>query len=149
MPGLDRALAGVTRWFSTNILIDTVRITLPATTEPVLNTSTGNLEYPEGAVLYEGPGAVFNANAAAEISATPDVQQPWIQETKSRYQLYTPLDAPVAPKDAVVTVTAVHDPARSALLGRAWTCPDPGQAATVEIARRTPLDQIRIPGGAT
>jgi hypothetical protein len=141
MAGLDGALAGVKAWLGENLLVDTVRITLPATGEPVLNPDTGENEYPPGDVLYEGPGAVLGGTAQSEISATLDAGQPWVQETKSRYRLLTPLSAPVAPKDAQVAVVTVHDPANTALLGRTWTCQDPGRAGTVEVVRITPLDQ--------
>lgn len=143
MAGLDGALAGVKTWLEVNILLDTVRITLPATGAPVLNTETGQLEYPVGAVLYEGPGAIIPSNATADILATPDAAEPWAQETKSRYTLLTPLSAPIAPKDAIASATVVHDAARTGLLGRTWICPDPGQASTVEVVRKTPLDQQR------
>jgi hypothetical protein len=141
MTGLDAALAGVTAWIGENLLVDTVRITLPATGEPVLNEDTGELVRPEGEVLYEGPGAVQGGTAQSEISATPGGLQPWTQETKSRYRLLTPLTAPIAPKDATVTVTAVHNPDNTALLGRSWTCQDLSRAGTVEVVRITPLDQ--------
>lgn len=144
MNGLDAALASVVGWISNNLLIDTVRIALPASGEPVLNETTGQLEYPAGTVLYEGPGAVQGGTAQSEISATPNDLQPWVQETKSRYRMLTPLEAPVAPKDAIITVTAVHDPARAALIGRSWICQDPGRAATVEVVRVTPLDQNQV-----
>ncbi|HEX5568028.1 MAG TPA: DUF6093 family protein [Streptomyces sp.] len=140
MVGLDKALSGVVAWVEETLLVDTVRITLPATGEPVLNEDTGRLEYPPGQVLYEGPGAVQGATAQA-ITATPAAGLPWVQETTSRYQLLTPLDAPVAPKDAVATVVAVHNPQNAALVGRSWTCQDPGRAGTVEVVRITPLDQ--------
>lgn len=145
MAGLDAALAGVQTWIRSNLLVDTVRIALPATGEPVLNEDTGQLEYPQGDVLYEGPGAVQGGTAQSEISATPDAGQPWVQETKSRYRLLTPIAAPVAPKDALVTVVTVHNPANTALIGRSWTCQDPGRAGTVEVVRITPLDQNQAP----
>lgn len=141
MPGLDSALAGVKTWIGTNLLVDTVRIELPATGEPVLDETTGNLTRPQGETLYEGPGAVQGGTAQSEISATPGALQPWTQETKSRYRLLTPLSAPIAPKDAIVTVLQVHDSANTALIGRSWTCQDPGRAGTVEVVRITPLDQ--------
>lgn len=141
MSGLDAALAGVKAWIGDNLLIDTVRIELPATGEPVLDEATGNLTRPSGEPLYEGPGAVQGGTAQSEISATPGALQPWVQETKSRYRLFTPLTAPVFPKDAVVTVVQVHNPANTALIGRSWICQDPGRAATIEVVRITPLDQ--------
>ena len=139
MDGLD--LSAVVTWIEENILVDTVRITLPATGDPVLNEDTGQLEYPHGTVLYDGPGAVQGSSAQSEISATPNSSLPWVQETTSRYRLLTPLTATVAPKDALVSVTAVHDPANAALMGRSWICTDPGRAGTVEAVRVTPLDQ--------
>ncbi|MEW2068635.1 DUF6093 family protein [Streptomyces sp. NPDC007346] len=143
MQGLDDALRGVVGWIEENLLIDTVRITLPADSDPILNPDTGELEYPDGGVLYEGPGGVQGSSAQAEIVATPDRNLPWTSETTSRYRLFTPLEAPIAPKDAVVTVVAVHDPARTGLIGRSWTVTDPGRAGTVEVVRITPLDQLR------
>ncbi|MFB7738220.1 DUF6093 family protein [Streptomyces sp. NPDC056112] len=145
MAGLDEALAGVVTWIGRNLLIDTVRITLPPTGEPVLNEDTGRLEYPPGETLYEGPGAVQGSTAQA-ITATPAASLPWAQETTSRYQLFTPLTAPIAPKDAIVTVTAVHNPTNAALVGRSWTCQDPGRAGTTEVVRITPLDQNQTAG---
>lgn len=145
MAGLDGALAGVVTWLGVNLLIDTVRITLPPTGEPVLDEDTGHREYPAGEVLYEGPGAVQGSTAQA-ITAVPNAGLPWVQETTSRYELLTPWDAPVPPKDAIVTVVAVHNPANRALMGRSWTCQDPGRAGTVEVVRITPLDQNQTAG---
>ncbi|MCX4885865.1 DUF6093 family protein [Streptomyces sp. NBC_00847] len=141
MAGLDAALAGVTKWIGDNLLVDIVRIELPPVGKPVLNESTGELERPTGDILYEGAGAVQGGTAQSEISATPGALQPWTQETKSRYRLFTPLTAPIPPKDALVTVVRVHNPANTALIGRSWVCQDPGRAATVEVVRITPLDQ--------
>lgn len=146
MAGLDAALTGVVAWIGDNLLIDTVRVTLPATGDPVFNDQTGELDYPNPVVLYEGDGAV-QGSSAQELSATPGALTPWTQETTSRYRLLTPLDAPIPPKDAIVTVVAVHDPERTGLLGRSWTCQDPGRAGTVEVVRITPLDQNQAPAG--
>ncbi|MFG2532831.1 DUF6093 family protein [Streptomyces sp. NPDC048516] len=148
MAGLDAALASVTRWLGANLLVDTVRITAPATDGPVYNPDTGQNEYPPGEVLYEGPGAVQGGTAQSEISATPDAGQMWVGETKSRYRLLTPLTAPIAPKDATIEVIGVHNTANLALLGRSWTSQDPSRAATVEVVRITPLDQNQAPRGA-
>lgn len=143
MPGLDAALTGVVAWIGNNLLIDTIRITLPASGEPVFNPDTGQLEYPEGDTLYEGPGALQGSSAQAEIVSTPNANLPWVSETTSRYRLLTPLSAPIAKKDAVVTVVGVHDTSRTALLGRSWIVTDPGRAGTVEVVRITPLDQLQ------
>lgn len=146
MAGLDNILAGVTGWIGKNLLVDTVRITLPPVGEPVLNEDTGQMEYPEGEVLYEGPGAVQGGIAQSEVTSTPNAGQPWAQETKSRYRLLTPLEAPIAPKDATVTVVQVHNPARTDLIGRSFMCQDPGIAATTEVVRVTALDQNQVAG---
>lgn len=145
MAGLDQALAGVTRWIDTNLLIDTVRICVPNTGAPVLNPDTGQLTYPDPDVIYEGPGAIVSGSTSMERGAIPDPVQPWTQQTRSSYVLLTPVTAPIPPEGALVDCVAVHDPARVSLLGRTWTCADPGQAATVEVVRRTALDQNRAP----
>ncbi|MEU7435737.1 DUF6093 family protein [Streptomyces sioyaensis] len=147
MRGLDAALAGATAWIGANLLVDTIRITLPATGDPVYNPDTGRNEYPPDEVLYEGPGAVQGGNDQSLISSTPDAGQMWVQETRSRYKLLTPLTAPIVPKDCVVTVIGVHNTANTALLGRFWIAQDPGRVATVEVVRVTPLDQIQEPRG--
>ena len=146
MAGLDNILAGVVGWIDKNLLVDTVRITLPPTGEPVLNESTGLLEYPEGDTLYEGPGAVQGGIAQSEVTSVPNAGQPWAQETKSRYRLMTPLTAPIPPKDAVVKVVQVHNPDQVDLIGRSWMCQDPGIAATTEVVRITALDQNQVAG---
>ncbi|MGW5989552.1 DUF6093 family protein [Streptomyces anulatus] len=148
MAGLDRALDGVVAFIAKNLLIDTVRIVRRSNGEPVLNTTTGELEYPEGDVLYEGPGGVVAGSATMERSAVPDAVQPWAQQTRSTYVLFTPLAAPIPEEHAIVSVVQVHDPTRTSLLGRTWICADQGQAGTVEVVRRTALDQNRPADGA-
>lgn len=143
VPGLDKALAGAVRWIGTNLLVDTIRVTEPATGDPVLNPDTGELEYPIGTVLYEGPGAVLPAAAQGDLVAVPDANLPWPAETKSRYRLLSPLDHPGFPKDSQVTVTAVHNPANTGLIGRSWICSDLTAASTVQVVRITALDQNR------
>ncbi|MFK0288236.1 DUF6093 family protein [Streptomyces sp. NPDC090499] len=146
MAGLDQILSGVVTWIETNLLVDTIRITLPPTGDPVLNVDTKQLEYPPGEVLYEGLGAVQGGIAQSEVSSIPTAGQPWAQETHSRYRLMTPLAAPIPPKDAIVTVVQVHNPARTDLIGRSWICQDPGIAATTEVVRITALDQNQTAG---
>jgi hypothetical protein len=148
MAGLDAALAGVTRWIGRTLLIDTVRITRPGTGEPVLNAETGQIEYPQGETLYEGPGAVVPSSGTTERAAVPDAGQPWTQQAKLSYFLLTPLTAPIPEENAVVSVVEVHDPTRTSLLGRTWQCSGPGMASTVEVVRKTPLDQNTVPPGA-
>ncbi|MFF6844656.1 DUF6093 family protein [Streptomyces tanashiensis] len=147
MPGLDHALAGVTRWLDTNLLVDTVRVRAVATGEPVLNPDTGQLDYPPAPVLYEGDGAVIPAVGGADRTVAPDQTQPWPRQYRSSYILLTPLTAPIPPEGALVEVVSVHDPSRAALIGRSWLASDTGQASTVEVVRRTILDQNRPPAG--
>ncbi|MFH8483605.1 DUF6093 family protein [Streptomyces sp. NPDC018055] len=147
MIGLDDALKGAVSFIAKNLLIDTVRITLRGVDEPILNTTTGGLEYPEGDTLYEGPGAVFAPTGTMQRSATQDAVQPWVQQQGLGYFLLTPLSAPVPPENALVSVVQVHDPKRTALLGRTWQCSAPGSASTVEVVRRTNLDPNTIPPG--
>lgn len=146
MAGLDQILAGVVTWISDNLLIDTIRISAPPSGDPVLNPDTGQLEYPAGDVLYEGPGAVQGGIAQSEVTSIPNAGEPWAQESRSRYRLMTPLSAPIAPKDAIVTVVASHDPGRTDLIGRSWMVQDPGIAATTEVVRITALDQNQTGG---
>jgi hypothetical protein len=147
MAGLDDAIAGAVAFIRTSLLVDTVRVTHPGGTgEPVLNKDTGRYEYPTtvGEILYEGPGAMLPVSGPP-MTVIADANLPWDRATRSAYMLLTPLEAPIPYKDCVITVVAVHNPANTALLGRAWQCSDPGRAGTVEAVRKTPCDQI---GGA-
>lgn len=122
---------------------DTIRISTPGTGQPVFNDATGQYTYPEGDVLYEGRGAVQTAGTAAEVVAIPGANLPWAPETRSKYRLLTPLVAPVAEKDHLVTVVAIHEGDDLALLGRQWRVQDPGGAGTISVLRVTALDQIQ------
>ena len=122
---------------------DTVRISTPGTGQPVFDDTTGQYTYPEGDVLYEGRGAVQTAGTAAEVVAIPGANLPWAPETRSKYRLLTPLAAPVAEKDQVITVVAIHEGGDLALLGRQWRVQDPGGAGTISVLRVTALDQIQ------
>ncbi|MEV8248073.1 DUF6093 family protein [Streptomyces rochei] len=147
MAGLDAALAGVVTWLQTNLMIDIVRVTRPVTGDPVLNPDTGNLEYPEPELVYEGIGGVIAAGAPGGISSLPSATLPWAEETMSPARLFTPLSAPMTARDDLVTVVTVHNPANTALLGRTWFCQDPGRASTVEVVRVTPMDMKQGPRG--
>lgn len=145
MAGLDDALAPVAAWLRTNLMLDTVRITRPATGDPVLNPDTGRLEYPTPTLVYEGLAGVIAAGAPGGISSLPSATLPWAEETMSPARLFTPLDAPIPARDDLVTVIAVHNPTNTALLGRTWFCQDPGRASTVEVVRITPMDMKQAP----
>lgn len=151
MAGLDAALTGVVSWLRDNLMVDTVRITRPVTGDPVLDPETGRLTHPEPVLIYEGVGAVIAAGAPGGISSLPSATLPWTEETMSPARLFTPLEAPIAARDDLVTVVTVHNPANTALIGRTWFCQDPGRASTVEVVRVTPMDMkqaARTQGGS-
>ena len=145
MAGLDAVLADIGKWVQNNVMLDTIRIERPATGDPVLDPATGNLTYPEPALVYEGPGAVLSTGAPGGINALPSATLPWTEETMSPARLLTPLDAPLPARDDLVTVVTVHNPANTALIGRRWFCQDPGRASTLEAVRTTPLDMKQAP----
>lgn len=149
MAGLDAALAGVVTWLQDNLMIDIVRVVRPVNGDPILNPETGDLEYPEPELVYEGVGGVIAAGAPGGISSLPSSTLPWAEETMSPARLFTPLSAPMAARDDLVTVVTVHNPANTALIGRTWFCQDPGRASTVEVVRVTPLDMKQAARGGT
>ena len=141
MAGLD--LSRIAVFVEGLVLLDTVRITCPAAGPPVFNPDTGEYTYPEAEILYEGPGAVQTAGTAAEVVSTPTGSLPWVAETRSKYRLLTPLEAPVAEKDMLVSVIEVHPGGDLALLGRQWRAQDPGGAGTLGVVRTTAIDQVQ------
>jgi hypothetical protein len=140
MAGID--LSGLVPVVEDLILLDTVRITTPASGPPVFNPVTGEYVYPEGQLVYEGRGAVQSAYTADVTASTPNANLPWVSETRSRYRMFTPLDAPIAAKDTLVTVVTVHTGGDLSLLGRQWRVQDPAIAGTLGVVRITMLDQI-------
>lgn len=150
MAGLDGVLASVGKWVLDNVMLDTVRIERPTAGDPVLDTATGRLTYPEPDLVYEGPGAVLSTGAPGGINALPSSTLPWTEETTSPARLMTPLSAPIPARDDLVTVVTAHNPANTALIGRKWFAQDPGRASTLEAVRITPLDMKQAPrGGGT
>lgn len=151
MPGLDDVLASAAALIGDLVLRDTVRVRRPSLGGPTLDESTGQLEYPAAATVYEGPGAVQADSTQAGYNGWPASGEPYVQETKSMSRLLTPLDAPCSEQDDLVDVTAVHDPANTALIGPVWQATDPARTSTLEAVRITPLDrkQAARRGGAT
>lgn len=151
MPGLDDILAQAATLIEDLVLRDTVRIRRPSLGAPVLNATTGLLEYPASATVYQGPGAVQADNTQSGYNGWPTAGQPWVAETKSMSRLLTPLTAPLAQQDDMVDVTAVHDQGDPALIGPVWLATDPGRVSTLEAVRITPLDrkQEARSGGTT
>lgn len=134
--GITQVVEGLIPW-------DFVRIAIPATGAPFFDETTGQYTYPEQETVYEGRGAVQTAGTAAEVVATPDANLPWTAETRSKYRLLTPLDAPVAEKDWLVTVVQIHPGGDLALLGRQWRVQDPSGVGTIGVLRTTALDQVQ------
>jgi hypothetical protein len=141
VPGLDDALAAAAALIGDLVLRDTVRIRRASLAPPVLNESTGVLEYPAAATVYEGPGAVQADTQQAGFNGWPASGEEWVKETKSMSRLLTPLGAPLAQQDDLVDVTAVHDQGNPALIGPVWIATDPGRVNTLEAVRITPLDR--------
>lgn len=146
MPGLD--LTPIAAVVEGLILLDTVRFTTPAGGEPVFDPTTGLYTYPAGSILYEGPGAV-QAGTLPDSAPAAVTNQPWVNETFSRYRALTPLSAPVAQRDTLVTVVQVHQGGDATLIGRQWRAQDPSLGGTLGVVRVTGLDQIQQMPGET
>ena len=136
-------LSGITKVVEDLIPWDTIRISAPTPGQPVFDPDSGEYVWPEAEHLYEGPGAVQTAGTAAEVVAIPGANLPWAAETRSKYRLLTPIAAPVAEKDQLITVVAIHEGGDLALLGRQWRVQDPGGAGTMSVVRITALDQVQ------
>lgn len=145
MPGLDEALAAAAGIISDLVLRDTVRIRRPSTAPPVLDPTTGVVTTPDPTTVYEGPGAIQADSSQSGYNGWPASGEAWVTETKSMSRLLTPLGAPLAQQDDLVDVTAVHDPANTALIGPVWLATDPARANTLEAVRITPLDRRQQP----
>ncbi|MFI8792563.1 DUF6093 family protein [Streptomyces sp. NPDC055105] len=142
MAGLD--LSGLVPMVEGMILLDTLRFSRPGTGQPVFNDATGEYDYPVAQTVYEGPGAVQAAGGAlGGVSVVPLPNLPWTDETRSPYRALTPLSAPVAERDMIVSVVAVHPGGDAALIGRQWRAQDPGGAGTLGVVRITALDQMQ------
>lgn len=141
MAGLD--LSGVADFLGSFLLVDTVRFATPAAGKPVFDKATGRYAYPQGEVFYEGPGAVQASGTPGGVSSLPVAGLPWSDETRSRYRALTPLEAPVAERDTIVTVVAVHEGGDLSLIGRQWRAQDPSVVGTLGVVRITGLDQVQ------
>jgi hypothetical protein len=120
-----------------------VRFSRPASGAPVFNQTTGEYVWPEAETVYEGPGAVQVVGTPGGLSALPGQNLPWVGETNSKNTALTPLTAPIAEKDMLVSVVQVHEGGDLALLGRQWRVQDPSNAGTISVVRITGLDQVQ------
>lgn len=137
-------LTGVTQVVEGLIPWDIVRIAIPATGAPAFDETTGQYTFPEQETVYEDRGAVQVAGTVGGVSSLPVAGLPWSDETRSKYKLLTPLDAPIAERDWLVTVVQVHQPGGDvSLIGRQWRVQDPSFGGTLGVLRVTTLDQIQ------
>lgn len=143
MPALD--LSALVPVIEEMVLQDTIRISSPSGGARVFNEATGEYEYAQPEVVYEGVGAIISAYTNDVAASTPDSVLPWVSETRSRYRLLTPVDAPIAQKDMIVEVVTVHAGGDLSLLERKWRVQDPAVTGTLMVVRTTMLDQITQP----
>ncbi len=141
MAGLD--LSSVATLVEGLVLLDTVRFATPAGGPPVFDPGTGQYTAPEGVIIYEGPGAVQVAGTVGGVTSLPVPNLPWSDETRSKYKALTPLAAPIAERDTIVTVVTVHEGGDVSLIGRQWRAQDPSTGGTLGVVRVTTLDQIQ------
>lgn len=135
-------LSGIARVVEDLLLLDTVRLSRPGGA-PVFDQETGEYVYPQEEAVYEGRGAVQVSGTPGGVTSLPVPNLPWADETRSRYRLFTPLAAPVAERDMLVTVVGVHRGGDLALIGRQWRVQDPSIAGTLGAVRITGLDQVQ------
>jgi hypothetical protein len=136
-------LSGITTVVENLIPWDSIRITRPAPGQPDFNPTTGEYVWPEAETVYEGPGAVMPTGTIGGVTSLPSQNLPWVDETRSKYRALTPLSAPIAERDMLVTVVAVHAGGDIALIGRQWRVQDPSMASTMSVVRMTSLDQVQ------
>jgi len=141
MAGID--LSGIAKLIEGMVLLDTVRFSRPGGGAPVFDQTTGEYVYPEADVVYEGPGAVMMSGTPGGVTSLPAPNLPWVDETRSRYRALTPLSAPTAERDMLVSVVAVHPGGDVALIGRQWRAQDPSVVGTLSAVRITGLDQVQ------
>ena len=127
-------LGAVSDLIKRKILTDIVRITRPG--EPVFNPDTGQYEPGPPKVVYEGNGGVFPIGSPGIVLHLEG--QAYVNDTESKYQLLTPLEAPVASRADTVSIVKAGDPAA---IGRTWRVLDIGQVSTLAVVRTTFLDQ--------
>ncbi|MFF3378128.1 DUF6093 family protein [Streptomyces sp. NPDC002680] len=135
-------LGAVSEIIERKILTDTVKISRPG--EPVFNPDTGQYEPGPPVTVYDGRGGVFPEGGPGIVLHLEG--QAYVDDSKSRYKLLTPLAAPVASREDTVTVTAAADPAA---VGRTWRVLDVGETSTLAVVRTTWLDQVTQTSGST
>ncbi|MET9412114.1 DUF6093 family protein [Streptomyces sp. NPDC002935] len=141
-PSEGLTLAAVATIVETRILVDTVEIFRPG--PQILNPDTGVYEPGPDTILYQDTGAVFSQGGPGLVLSLEG--QAYADDTRNRYRLLTPLDAPLASRDDHVRVTvATQDPG---LLNRTWRVLDISDANSLAIVRTTWLDESTQTTGA-
>lgn len=135
-PAEGLTLDAVAPIVESRILVDTIQIFRPG--PEVLNPDTGVYEPGPDVIVYEGFGAVFGAGGPGLVLSLEG--QAYADDTRNRYRLLTPLDAPLASRDDSVRVTvATQDPG---LMNRNWRVLDISDANTLAVVRTTWLDEV-------
>lgn len=117
------------------IMVDTVQIFRPG--PQVLNDDTGEYEPGPDVIVWEGVGAVFAAGGPGMVMSLAG--QAYQDDTRDRYRLLTPLEAPLSSRDDCVRVTNAS--ADQGLLGRVWRVLDISDANTLAVVRTTWMDE--------
>lgn len=142
MAGLD--LTGLIPGLEQMLLLDTVRVTAPAITSPVLDDSTGQLTQPTGGPVYEGDGCILPVGNRPPESA-PYALKAYMDNPRSVFRLLTPVSAALVPRDAIVEV--LRSARDDALVGPAWRALDASVPASQIVLRETWL-QLQKRAGA-
>src|SRR4051812_21141146 len=101
-PSEGLSLAAVAPIVETRILVDTVEIFRPGA--PVLDPDSGEYEPGPDTIIYTGPGVIFSAGGPGLVLSLEG--QAYADDTRNRYRLLTPLDAPLASREDHVRVIA-------------------------------------------
>ncbi|WP_147317944.1 DUF6093 family protein [Streptomyces sp. 3212.3] len=134
-PSEGLSLAAVAPIVETRILVDTVEIFRPG--PEVLDPDTGEYHPGPDEVVYTGPGAMFAAGGPGLVLSLEG--QAYADDTRNRYRLLTPLDAPLASREDFVRVIAATQD--GGLLNRVWRVLDISDANSLAVVRTTWLDE--------
>ncbi|MEU4095491.1 DUF6093 family protein [Streptomyces sp. NPDC026673] len=141
-PSEGLSLAAIAPIVETRILVDTVEIFRPG--EPVLDPDSGEYEPGPDAIVYTGSGAIFSAGGPGLVLSLEG--QAYADDTRNRYRLLTPLDAPLASReDQVRVIAATQD---GGLINRVWRVLDISDANSLAVVRTTWLDESTQTTGA-
>ncbi|MGW6902306.1 DUF6093 family protein [Streptomyces sp. NPDC054919] len=112
--------------------------------EPVLDPDSGEYHPGPDQILYTGAGAIFSAGGPGLVLSLEG--QAYVDDTRNRYRLLTPLDVPLASREDRVRVTvATQD---LGLINRVWRVMDISDANSLAVVRTTWLDEVTQTTGA-